>query len=186
MKEEKKSASGQTILGGLFFFAGLIVALIVGWVVFPKVLYSEKTQPINFSHAAHQDSACEDCHYYLPDGSYSGAPGIENCRQCHEEPMTDSEQERILVEDYIQKDREIFWLVYGWQPDNVYFSHAPHQAAELECVQCHRDVTTDEEKLPIYYENRWTGYSKSTMKMVACEGCHAERGATNACQMCHK
>jgi menaquinone reductase, multiheme cytochrome c subunit len=186
MKDEKKSASGQTLMGGLFLVAGLIVALIIGWVVFPKVLYSQKTQPISFNHAAHQDSSCEDCHYFQPDGSYSGIPDIENCRQCHEEPMTDSEDERILVEEYIQKDREIPWLVYQWQPDNVFFSHAPHQAAEIECVTCHRDVTGEQEETPVLHENRWTGYSKSTMKMISCEKCHAERGATNACQACHK
>lgn len=186
MKEEIKNSSGHALLGALFFFAGLIVALIIGWIVFPKVLYSEKLQPLNFSHAAHQDSSCEDCHYFRPDGTYSGIPGIQNCKQCHEEPMTESEQERLLVEEYIQKDREIPWLVYAWQPDNVYFSHAPHHVAKLECVQCHRDVSADKDKLPIFYENRLTGYSKSTMKMVECEKCHAERGASNACQMCHK
>lgn len=186
MKEENKSASGHALLGALFFFAGLIVTLIIGWIVFPKVLYSAKVQPLNFNHTKHEDSSCEDCHFFRPNGTYSGIPDIQNCKQCHEEPITDSEQERILVEEYINKDREIPWLVYAWQPDNVYFSHAPHHVAKLECVRCHRDVGTDGDELPLFYENRLTGYSKSTMKMIECEKCHAERGATNACQMCHK
>jgi hypothetical protein len=43
-----------------------------------------------------------------------------------------------------------------------------------------------EEKLPPFRENLITGYSKSTMKMVDCEKCHAEKGASNACEICHK
>jgi hypothetical protein len=100
--------------------------------------------------------------------------------------MTESEDERILVEEYIQQEREIPWLVYAWQPDNVYFSHAAHTEEQgIECVRCHRDVSA-EEKMPVYKENRLTGYSKNTMKMVECEKCHAEKGASNSCHICHK
>ena len=186
MNEEKKSASGKGGLGGIvFLLAGFILASIVGWVVFPKVLYSQKTQPINFSHAAHQDNACEDCHYFKEDGTYSGTGQTESCAECHESAMTDSEDEAILISEYIEKEKPIPWLTYAWQPDNVYFSHAPHQKEGIECVRCHRDVSS-ETKLPVYSENRLTGYSKSTMKMIECEKCHAEQKASNACQMCHK
>ena len=36
MKEEKKSASGEGLVGGILFLAGFILALIVGWVAFPN------------------------------------------------------------------------------------------------------------------------------------------------------
>jgi hypothetical protein len=187
MKEEKQATSGQSAVGSvIFFLAGFIPALLVGWVVFPTVLFSEKIQPVNFSHVAHQDSACEDCHTFRDDGSYAGIPKVDKCAECHESPMTDSKDEKVLVEEYIQNSKEIPWLVYAWQPDNVYFSHAPHkEKAGLECVSCHRDVSK-EEKTPTFFENRLTGYSKSTMKMVDCENCHAERGAPNSCHVCHK
>ncbi len=185
MKEEKKSASGKAVVGGIIFFAGFIVALIFGWVVAPDLLYSQKTQPLNFSHVAHQDTGCEDCHAFRPDGTYVGIPGVEKCKECHESVMGKTEEERVLVEEYIEKDREVPWRVYAWQPDNVLFYHAPHQAKKVECTACHRDVTK-EEKLPPYYEVRLTGYSKSTMGMVECEKCHAEKGASNNCEICHK
>jgi hypothetical protein len=184
MKEEKKSASGKGV-GGIFFFGGFILALIFGWIVFPNLLFSEKAQPLNFSHVAHQDSTCDQCHSFNPDGTYSGIPRLDNCVECHESPMTSEESERILVEEYIQKQQEIPWKVYAWQPDNVFFSHAPHQAKNIECTRCHRDVSK-EAKLPPYSENRLTGYSKSTMKMIDCEKCHAQMGANNNCQVCHK
>ncbi|HDL90020.1 MAG TPA: cytochrome C [Thermodesulforhabdus norvegica] len=182
MEHNKGATSGKVVVV-VAFLIGFIGALVFGWVIFPQILYSKKYQPINFSHAAHQDSSCEDCHYFREDGTYSGIPNIDNCRECHEEMMGESEAERILVEEYIQKDKPIPWLIYAWQPDNVYFSHAPHK--DMDCVRCHRDVS-EEEKAPPYYENRLTGYSKNTMKMVECEKCHAAHGASNACQVCHK
>lgn len=184
MKEENKSASGKSGAGWLIFIAGLIVSLVFGWVVFPKLLYSEKTQPLNFSHVAHQDSTCEDCHFFRPDGTYTGIPKLDKCKECHESQMGQSESERILVEEYIQKEREIPWRVYAWQPDNVYFSHASHKK-DLKCEQCHHDVAR-EGKLPPVKENRLTGYSLATMQMDVCEKCHAQRGGTNSCQICHK
>ncbi|GLI33216.1 menaquinone reductase, multiheme cytochrome c subunit [Desulforhabdus amnigena] len=185
MNEEKKNTSGKSRVGGAIFFAGFIVALVFGWVLSPNLIYSQRMQPMQFSHVAHQDSSCEDCHFFREDGTYSGIPRIEKCKECHEAPMGETEDERILVEEYIQKDREIPWRVYAWQPDNVYFSHAPHKAGGMECVACHRDVSS-EEKLPPYQENRLTGYSKNTMKMDACEKCHADRGISNNCNTCHK
>ncbi|SHF32172.1 Class III cytochrome C family protein [Desulfacinum infernum DSM 9756] len=183
---EVKNSTSKKGLGIVFFLAGFVGALILGWVVFPNLLYSSKTQPVTFLHSSHEDSSCEDCHYFRDDGSYSGVPGVAKCAECHEEPMTESEDERILVEEYIQQEREIPWLVYAWQPDNVYFSHAAHTEEQgIECVRCHRDVSA-EEKMPVYKENRITGYSKNTMKMVECEKCHAEKGASNSCHICHK
>ncbi len=182
MAEGKTKNSGNIIVI-VAFLVGFIGSLAFGWIVFPRLLYSKKYQPINFSHAAHQDSDCESCHYFRDDGTYSGIPNIDNCIECHEEVMGESEAEKILVEEYIQKEKPIPWLVYAWQPDNVYFSHAPHK--DIDCVRCHRDVS-NESKTPPVYINRLTGYSKNTMKMVECEKCHEKNGASNACQVCHK
>ncbi|MFP5212917.1 MAG: menaquinone reductase multiheme cytochrome c subunit QrcA [Acidobacteriota bacterium] len=185
MKEEQKSTSGKGVVGAIFFLAGLLLSLGFGWFGFPNLLYSQKAQPINFSHAAHQDTECENCHAFRADGSYTGIPKIENCKECHESQQGSSEDERILVEEYIAKDKEVPWKVYAWQPDNVYFSHAPHKAKGVECVKCHRDVAK-EEKTPMFMENKITGYSKSTMKMYVCEDCHALQNGNNNCEVCHK
>lgn len=187
MNENVRASSGKSSLGILVFLAGFAAAMVFGWVIFPELLYSQKMQPVNFSHALpdHQGSGCEDCHAFREDGTYTGIPRLEKCAECHESPMTESPDEKILVEEYIQKQKEIPWLVYAYQPDNVYFSHAPHKAKGVECIHCHRDVSK-ESKNPPYRENRLTGYSKGTMKMDACEKCHAEQGASNNCEICHK
>lgn len=184
MKEENKNASGK-VVGGIAFFVGFILMLVIGWVVYPSFLYSEKAQPINFSHVAHQDTPCEDCHAFRPDGTYVGIPKIDKCKECHESQMGKEKSEQILVEEYIQKDREVPWLVYAYQPDNVFFSHAPHQAKGVKCVSCHREVK-DEKVVPPYYQDRLSGYSKSTMRMIDCEKCHVEQNGSNNCEICHK
>lgn len=186
MNNKVLNSSGKGLAGIAFFLLGFIIASGIGWGVFPNLLYSKKIQPLNFLHSAHEDNSCEDCHFTREDGYYSGIPGIEFCAECHEEQQGETEDERILVEEYIQQEQPIPWKIYAWQPDNVDFSHSAHTGDQgIECVRCHRDVTADEQ-LPVYYEDRLTGYSKSTMKMVECEKCHADQGAGNACNVCHK
>jgi menaquinone reductase, multiheme cytochrome c subunit len=63
-KDQDNGAGGPIIL---FFILGLAASLIVGWVIFPNVLYSQKKQPIDFNHALHVeevDNGCESCHYF--------------------------------------------------------------------------------------------------------------------------
>ena len=185
MKEQKSSSAGGKLLGALAFLLGLVLSMVYGWVIFPNLLYSQKAQPINFSHAAHTDSECDSCHLFRSDGTYAGIPTIDKCKECHESAQGNTESEKTLVEQYIANDRELPWRVYAWQPDNVYFSHAPHKAKDVKCVRCHRDVSK-EAALPAFREDRLTGYSVTTMKMIECESCHAESSVSNNCEVCHK
>jgi hypothetical protein len=185
MKEEEKNLSRKNGKGWVFFLGGLIVALAFGWGAFPRLLYSEKIQPLNFLHSAHADGSCDDCHSFRADGSFTGFPKVETCRQCHEDPQGETEAEKILIEQYIQKNREVPWISSTRQPDNVFFTHASHLEKGMECTSCHRDVAKDK-KLPGVKVNRLTGYREGTMGMVACEKCHEQKGAANACASCHK
>ena len=45
----------------LFFILGLIASLIVGWVIFPKLLYSQKKQPVDFNHVLHNEEVEDGC-----------------------------------------------------------------------------------------------------------------------------
>ena len=78
--------------GLVYFVAGLIPALFIGWVLFPIALYSKQEQPVNFSHAVHTDpdiaegidgdteiERCLFCHSFRDDGTFAGIPKIENC-----------------------------------------------------------------------------------------------------------
>ena len=175
----------------LFFVLGFAASLVVGWVIFPKLLYSQKPQPIEFNHLKHNelvDNGCESCHFFRDDGSFSGVPKLAQCRDCHEEQQGESEAEAKLVKDYASKGIEIPWLVYSRQPDCVFFSHAAHvKVAEMECVTCHGEVGNSE-TLRVYEANRITGYSRDIwgksiagltrnpqkrMKMDVCDHCHA-------------
>jgi hypothetical protein len=207
--QQDDSAAGPIIL---FFICGLIVSLVIGWVVFPKLLYSQKKQPIDFNHVLHNeevDEGCESCHFFRDDGSYSGVPTLEQCIDCHEEVQGESPDEQKFVEEYVAKDREVPWLIYSRQPDCVFFSHAAHvKLANMECVTCHGHVG-ESENLKDYQENRISGYSRDIwgeniagfkrnswdrMKMDDCSECHQRLGANQGsvqtekggCFVCHK
>ena len=79
---EQEAASPAPII--LFFLIGLIASLVVGWVVFPKLLYSQKKQPFNFNHALHTEEVgdCDSCHYFYEDGRFSGIPKLDSCAAC--------------------------------------------------------------------------------------------------------
>ena len=51
----------------LFFIIGLVASLVIGWVVFPQLLYSQRRQPVEFNHALHNeevDEERESCHFF--------------------------------------------------------------------------------------------------------------------------
>jgi hypothetical protein len=187
------SAVGPIIL---FFIFGLVASLVVGWVVFPQLLYSQKQQPVAFNHALHNeevDEDCESCHFFRDDGSYAGVPKLAQCVECHEEVLGDSETERIFVEEYVAKEREVPWLIYSRQPDCVFFSHAAHvKMAEMECVTCHGSGYS----IDIWGRNI-AGIKRNTwdrMKMDDCAECHREKNVNQGsvqtlkggCLVCHK
>ncbi len=191
-------------LGTFALLGGLVGGLALGWLVFPALLYTSEAQPLQFSHAVHTDEAgltCEGCHGFRSDGSFAGIPAVATCAGCHEEPLGDTEAERILVTDYVAAGIEIPWLVYARQPQNVHFPHAQHVVlAEIACTRCH-GTHGESTSLPPYQQNRISTYSRNiwgpriagggpdvsdAMKMSDCSGCHAARGVHDSCVMCHK
>lgn len=197
----------------LFFILGLAASMVVGWVIFPKLLYSQKNQPIDFNHRLHLelvDQSCQSCHFFREDGSFSGSPRLAQCIGCHDQLLGLSENEKVFFEQYVAKGREVPWLVYARQPDCVFFSHAAHvKGARMDCVTCHGHTGTSESLRP-YEENRLTGYSRDIwgrnisglkknswdrMKMSDCAKCHLQYGdihdssvqtGRDACFVCHK
>ena len=161
--------------GWIFFLAGVIPSLVVGWVVYPMVLYSEEPQPMNFNHALHLDpekvdgiegetesEKCLYCHQFRDDGTFAGIPRLEQCTECHDDPeapLGETNQEKEFLLQYVAEDKEIPWFIYSEQPNCVYFSHIAHvKMGELDCRICHGGHGTSE-NLPTYRANRLTGYS---------------------------
>jgi hypothetical protein len=171
------------------FCAGLAFALVLGWLGFPRLLFARAEQPLRFSHRTHASTGfgCADCHPIGEDGRFAGIPGIESCAGCHAEPQGSSADEKRLVEEYVTPGRDIPWLVYSRQPENVRFPHAVHvKRGEIACVRCH-GAHGESDALPVHETNRITGYSRDLTKMSECESCHAERfPERTACLACHK
>ncbi len=192
--------------GSFFFLAGMTVALAAGWLAFPRALYRQTPQPIQFSHKVHAgDKAgmkCEDCHSLRADGSFTGIPQLDKCSACHAAPLGDTREEKLLVDRYVTPAREVPWLVYARQPDNAFFSHAYHvNLAKIACEKCHGEHGKTD-KLRDYEANRISGYSRDIwgaslarvsgsdgrtgMKMTDCERCHDQNGVSAGCLDCHK
>jgi hypothetical protein len=209
-----RPGSGNSAAGPitLFFILGLAASLVLGWVIFPQLLYSSKEQPIQFNHALHNemvDDSCESCHFFREDGTYSGVPKLAQCIDCHEEVQGESEEEEKFVTQYVEKGREVPWLVYARQPDCVFFSHVAHvQMGKMDCVTCHGPIG-ESESLKTYQANRITGLSRDIwgeniagfkknswdrMKMDDCSECHQRENVNQhsvqthkgGCFVCHK
>lgn len=194
------------------FLVGMVVAMLLGWIVYPSIMYSSHEQPIAFNHKAHIEDAgmsCIDCHFFREDGTFNGRPTTESCAMCHASPMTDNPEEERFITEYVDTEREIKdeWLILAKQPDNVYFPHSAHslencgrchkyvypiRSEETLCKECHVDMSSSTVP-PVYKENILSTYSSETMMMWECEDCHALPGhrfgqanASNACFVCHK
>ena len=201
--------AGGTIT--LFFIFGLVASLVLGWVIFPQLLYSKKKQPVDFNHALHNElveESCESCHFFREDGTYSGVPKLAQCIDCHEEVNGEDPEEEKFVTQYVAKGREVPWLVYARQPDCVFFSHIAHvKMGQMDCVTCHGHIG-ESESLKVYEANRITGYSRDIwgkniagikwnswdrMKMDDCSECHQEDNVNQGsvqtgkggCFVCH-
>ncbi len=187
------------------FFAGLAAMLAVGWIAFPHALYRKVDQPVQFSHRLHTSDkvglTCDGCHTFSDDGRFAGIPRIEQCAACHAQAQGTTAAEKLVVEKYVTPNREIPWLVYARQPENVYFSHAPHvKLAQLKCERCHGPHGSSD-SLRAFEVNRISGYSRDIwghsisrlrnkswegMKMDDCSRCHSQQGVTTGCLDCHK
>jgi hypothetical protein len=188
-----------------FFGFGLAVALFVGWILFPRVLYVQKHQPLDFLHKTHAEKSgvadCAECHTIREDGTFAGLPPMEKCAGCHSDRIGDSKAEATLVNTYIKTGNEPPWLVYSRQPANVWFSHAIHvKRAGLACKECHSSYG-ESDQVRVYQVNRISGYSRDLwghsisrlrraphegMKMSDCEDCHRRRNVEVGCLGCHE
>lgn len=206
MDGDNKSKEGDGAGGAitLFFIFGLVASLVVGWVVFPKLLYSQKRQPVDFNHALHMDlvdDSCQSCHFFRADGTYSGVPKLAQCIDCHEDVNGEDPEEEKFVTQYVALEREVPWLVYSRQPDCVFFSHAAHVInGKMDCVSCHGHIG-ESTSLKVYEENRITGYSRDIwgkniagfkrnswdrMKMDDCAACHRENNVNQGSVQTHR
>lgn len=158
-------------------FVVLIGTIVAG---FMSRKNTDRVQPIAYNHYKHVEEnamECLDCHQYAEENARASIPNVEVCRDCHEEAISESEEEQILL-NFISEDKKIPWRQVYWVPDHAYFSHRRHvKLGELECAVCHGEVgkfTTPVTK----------PYVK--IKMGWCIDCHEENGVSTDCYACHR
>jgi hypothetical protein len=165
-----KKTGWQTI--SFVLYCSLGIALL-GWA-------NDGAQPIPYNHKLHIEEAgltCEECHINVNTHARAMIPNIQLCSDCHDDPETENEQERIVAE-YVTQDIQIEWKQIHIVPDHAYFSHRRHVAiAEIECADCHGDVAQMEHPFEQSYV---------LIDMDWCLDCHEERAIPKDCYVCHR
>jgi len=158
----------------------IIFAILCGLFVTGCSESVNRTQPILFNHKKHLEDAglnCFDCHTRVLTHEKASIPNIGICKGCHENPMTESKEEKKVV-DHIQKNRPIPWIQIHRVPDHAYFSHRRHVSiGKVACLTCHGNVPGM--TLP---------FSKPYLRinMAFCIDCHAKNKVNTDCATCHR
>ncbi len=139
---------------------------------------SNVIQPIAFDHGKHTVTLeCEACHLYPTHRAHSGLPGLSTCMQCHEEPQTDSPEEKKIATLVAAGQEDVFRKLFRL-PNNVYYTHRRHVGiAELECVACHGQIARTESP---------PGTPLVRITMAFCIDCHQRSGVPTDCTRCHR
>ncbi|MDQ6666177.1 MAG: cytochrome c family protein [Acidobacteriota bacterium] len=116
---------------------------------------------VPFSHKRHAalKLKCVLCHVQAATGDRAGFPAVDQCKVCH----VDMASREI-------PSQRVYEL-----PDFVFFSHATHANAEVECQSCHGEVMKSD-----------TVQAAHPMKMKWCVDCHKQNKAVVACNACHE
>ena len=134
-------------------------------------------QPVAFSHRLHGEKAglgCDFCHSGATKGDAATLPPVDLCLTCHRVIKTDSVEVAKLV-GAAEKGERIRWVPVYRIPDYVFFGHAPHVRAGLDCGSCHGPVA-----------NRDVLQKEVSTSMAACLDCHRLRDAPQSCVACHQ
>ncbi|MEW5982123.1 MAG: cytochrome c3 family protein [Acidobacteriota bacterium] len=137
-------------------------------------------QPIQFNHQKHVQTVgldCSTCHQYYTERQHSGLPALALCQTCHGEPVTDSPEERKLIELAASSSPPEFKKLFRL-PDHTFYSHRRHvSVAKLPCETCHGDIaaTTEPPARPLL-----------RVTMETCTDCHAQQTVQTDCTPCHR
>jgi len=137
----------------------------------------DPVQPIAYTHKVHlaNNLTCPMCHTGVAQGPQAGIPSAKFCMACHQVIAADKPEEEEVAE-FVARGEDVPWQrVYGYSASaHVRFSHAPHIRAEIDCANCHGDMT-----------QQTVAVKAVDLTMGACVTCHRERKASIDCQACH-
>ncbi len=165
-------------VGGLLFL--LAAALfIITWLSYSLVFRTQMgpEQPIPFSHRVHagtKNISCVMCHQSVIDTARAGIPPLATCVLCHERIIPEYPWIKMLREHFDQK-KPVAWTRLNSLPDFVFFNHAAHLHAGIDCGRCHGAV--NEMDRLVQPQNFIMGF---------CIQCHKENNASSDCYFCHR
>jgi formate-dependent nitrite reductase cytochrome c552 subunit len=134
-------------------------------------------QPVSFSHYQHiaLGLTCLECHVNPGAGKLMTYPVTALCSSCHDSIPADRSALQKLAA-FAASGQPIPWVRVYQLPDYVYWQHASHLQADVQCVDCHgpvadRDVTAQETNI---------------VTMKGCTTCHDKRQVLTDCGDCHE
>ncbi|MEO7189956.1 MAG: cytochrome c3 family protein [Vicinamibacterales bacterium] len=135
-------------------------------------------QPLPYSHRQHlalPDVECKRCHVNPGAGKLMTYPATSTCMSCHDKIPADRPSLQKLA-TFATSDKPIPWVRVYQLPEDVYWKHASHLAAEVKCTECHgpvpeRDVIQQETNI---------------VTMKGCMSCHEKRQVYTDCGDCHE
>ena len=157
-------------------FPSLFAALILMIAAFGQTPKPGAQQPIPFSHKQHASASlkCVDCHAGADTRDQAGLPAAQKCMQCHVSIKADSPEVQ-KIRDAAKTGEKIPWVRLYKVPDFVFFSHANHRKAGVECVTCHGPVA-----------ERTVLTKELPTNMKFCVDCHKQKNASTSCALCHQ
>ncbi len=161
--------------------AAILLVLVALAVVGLVITQAAPPQPFPYTHEPHIAAGipCLYCHSGAYRGESAGLPTRAKCLGCHNNINAATPLLQQL-DTYASKNASFVWTPVALLPDFVYFSHQPHINANLDCTNCHGDVSKMKSAQP---QSNWT--------MGWCLSCHQKLAPDkfvklSDCVTCHK
>ena len=125
--------------------------------------WTERQQPVQFSHKHHSGDDgidCRYCHTSVETSASAGIPPTKTCMNCHTQIWADSPYLEPVRESW-RTGKPIEWTRVHDLPDYAYFNHSIHVNKGVGCSTCHGNVN----EMPLMYQ-------ASSLQMEWCLECH--------------
>ncbi|HEX8137359.1 MAG TPA: cytochrome c3 family protein [Pyrinomonadaceae bacterium] len=125
--------------------------------------WTERQQPVQFSHKHHSGDDgidCRYCHTSVETSASAGMPSTQTCMNCHSQLWAESPYLEPVRESW-RTGKPIEWVRVHDLPDYAYFNHSIHVAKGVGCSTCHGKV----DDMPLMLQ-------ASSLQMEWCLECH--------------
>jgi hypothetical protein len=125
--------------------------------------WTERQQPVQFSHKHHSGDDgidCRYCHTSVETSASAGMPSTQTCMNCHTQIWADSPYLEPVRESW-RTGKPIEWTRVHDLPDYAYFNHSIHINKGVGCSTCHGNVN----EMPLMLQ-------ASSLQMEWCLECH--------------